>query len=146
MTSYSINNVGTKDRLRMGDGDLMCVLCSMAHETHSHLFFQCNFVREVWSSIRAWLHINRRITTLRSGLKWIKKDVQGTLWVSRARRLAFHSMVYIIWTSRNKVFKENTQLTPLGMMKLVQIHVYYCLNAKFPEFERRMELGIHSDI
>lgn len=57
----------TKDRLRLGNGDTSCVLCSLNAESHSHLFFQCTFVSDAWEAIRQWMHINCRITTIRSG-------------------------------------------------------------------------------
>lgn len=91
----TLERLPTKDRMQLGNGDLMCVLCQAAYETHSHLFFRCPVVRRVWKAVRHWLRINRHITTIRSGLKWLKKDVQGTSWLSRARRLVFRSMVYI---------------------------------------------------
>lgn len=47
----TLGRLRTKDRLRMGDGDLLCVFCTADNETHTHLFFQCNFVREAWNSI-----------------------------------------------------------------------------------------------
>lgn len=30
---------------------LQCVLCSIGHETHPHLFFQCSFVSAVWAHL-----------------------------------------------------------------------------------------------
>lgn len=42
----------------------------------------------------AW-YINRTISTMRSGLKWIQKDVAGTSWLSRAWRIAFACLTYI---------------------------------------------------
>lgn len=99
----TLERLPTKDMMNLGYGDLMCVLCQAASETHAHLFFECAVVRGIWENIRQWLHINRRFTTIRSGLKWVKKDVHGTSWLSWARRLAFQSLVYITWTSRNKI-------------------------------------------
>lgn len=137
-----LGRLPTKDRLHLGDIDLMCVLCRASNETHGHLFFKCMVVREVWEYIRWWLHINRRITTMRSGLKWLKKDVQGTSWLSRARRIAFHSMVYFTWTTRNKILKETLIFTPSMMVSQIKLHVYQSLYSKFPEFERRVLQGL----
>lgn len=137
----ALERLQTKDRLKIGDGELACVLCHGENESHSHLFFQCTVVREIWGCIRRWLRINRHITTIRSGLKWTKKDVQGTSWLSRARRIAFHCLVYTTWTLRNKVLKENIFITIQAMVTQIQVHVYQSLYAKFPEFERTMSNG-----
>lgn len=65
------------------------------------------------------------------------KDVKGTSWLSRARRLAFTSLIYVIWTSRNKVLKEKAVITPTIMIDQIQLNVYQSLFVHFPEFERR---------
>lgn len=138
----TLERLPTKDRMNLSDGDLMCVLCQAASETHAHLFFDCAVGRGIWENIRQWLHINRRFTTIRSGLKWVKKDVHGTSWLSRARRLAFQSLVYITWTSRNKILKERIVLTEQMIVTQIQLHVYQSLYVKFPEFERYVTLGL----
>lgn len=117
--------------------DQTCELCRVSSEHHGHLFFQCRVVREAWDTIREWLSINRRITTVRSGLKWLHKYVKGTTWLSRARRIAFTSIIYFIWIARNRSLKDNAAITGAMLVTQVQIHVYPSLFVKFPEFERR---------
>lgn len=136
----TLERLPTKDRLPWSDVSPTCVFCSEVDETHSHLFFQCRVVREIWDAIRAWLFINRQVTTIRSGLKWLQKDVKGTSWISRARRIAFPCLIYVVWTSRNKILKENAVISPDMVVYQIQTHVYQSLFVKFPEFERRFRL------
>lgn len=65
----TLERLPAKDRLKLSNGNLSCVLCQSANETHSHMFFHCAVVREVRGEIRRWLHINRQIYTIQSGLK-----------------------------------------------------------------------------
>lgn len=124
-----------KHRLRVPDMNQMCVLCRTSNEHHTHLFCQCRVVKETWDAIRVWISINRRITKVRSGQKWMHKDVKGTTWLSRARRIAFRSMIYFIWIARNRILKENAAITAAMLVTQVQVHVYHTLFVKFPEFE-----------
>lgn len=51
----------TKDRLikwKMGV-DLKCHLCSVADESHSHLFFACSVATQVWKKLLSWMGISR---------------------------------------------------------------------------------------
>lgn len=93
-------------------------------------------MHDVWDEVRDWLAINRVISTIHSGLKWMKKDVTGTSWLSRARRIAFTCTVYTIWLSRNSIFKAQEVVTVSQIVSTIQTYVYQALFAKFPVFER----------
>lgn len=99
------------------------------------LIYFLHVVHGIWEDICQWLHISRRITTVRSVLKWMKKDVQGSSRISRARRIAFQSMVYMTWTTRNKVLKEWLCLNP-------QMSIKVFIYARFPGFERSVAHGL----
>lgn len=131
----TLETLPTKDRLGFLGIEQGCLLCQCELETHNYLFFQCTLVREVWDEVHNWLGINSHIYTIKSGLKWMKKEVKGTSWLSRARRVAFAYTVYSIWCSRNKIFKKNAKITSSMMISEIKIHVYTALVAKFPEFE-----------
>ncbi|KAK4432679.1 hypothetical protein Salat_1030100 [Sesamum alatum] len=47
-------------------------------ESTDHLYFACPFSNYVWSHIRQWLSITRRMSTLHSAVKWLKKEKMGS--------------------------------------------------------------------
>ncbi|KAK6125389.1 hypothetical protein DH2020_040858 [Rehmannia glutinosa] len=86
----------TKDRLHYMDIDQNCALCGTAPETLDHLFFQCNMTNQVWLQIKKWLCITRAMTTIKSALKYMKKEARGTSWQSCAKKSAVACTVYHI--------------------------------------------------
>lgn len=104
------------------------------------LIYFLHVVHGIWEDICQWLHISRRITTVRSGLKWMKKDVHVSSGISRARRVAFQSMVYMTWTTRNKVLKEWLCLNPQLMVIQIQLHVYISKSLYMQDFRSLSEV------
>ena len=96
--------LSTQDRIRkwMPNCDLKCPLCKVCNDSHSHLFFDCKYSREVWSKIvnilgqgefgYDWEDIVMRICSLRCN-----KNIASIL-----RRLVLATFVYHIWQERNK--------------------------------------------
>lgn len=103
------NRLQTKDNLRFLDIDDGCPLCGHGVETANHLFFLCPFSLQVWDVVRVWLGLERRTTSIRCAVKWIKRVSRGTRAHSKANQLAIVCTVYHIWLSRNaKVFDNVT--------------------------------------
>ncbi|KAK6163807.1 hypothetical protein DH2020_000671 [Rehmannia glutinosa] len=86
----------TEDRLHYMDIDQNCALCGTAPETLDHLFFQCNMTNQVWLQIKKWLYITRAMTTIKSALKYMKKEARGTSWQSCAKKSVVACTVYHI--------------------------------------------------
>ncbi|XP_019232377.1 PREDICTED: uncharacterized protein LOC109213078 [Nicotiana attenuata] len=102
-----------------------CVLCvSDAEETHSHLFFECEYSRQLWSSflrrigensqVGSWEEEVERITTKKCSSK-AHAEVLG--WLLAAS-------VYHIWNERNaRRFQEQQQDQRLRSREIViQLH------------------------
>lgn len=66
--------LNTKDIWFEQPEDISCVFCKSSKESIAHLFFQCTFVKSIWSQLRNWHNIRRSMTTLLSTVKWIKKE------------------------------------------------------------------------
>ncbi|KAL0343149.1 UNVERIFIED_CONTAM: hypothetical protein Sangu_1202300, partial [Sesamum angustifolium] len=70
--------LATRDRLAFLHEDPTCSLCINSKESAKHLFFECPFSSYVWSHIRQWFGITRRMSTLLSAVKWLKKGKTGS--------------------------------------------------------------------
>lgn len=112
--------------------DRSCILCGYALETSDHLFFRCSFAHSVWKKIREWLNIRRSMNTLRSVVKWIKKDYRGALISNKAILIAFAATIYLIQKARNNKLFSGVHHNIPAILKSIQIYVYSILDAFYP--------------
>ncbi|KAK4426529.1 hypothetical protein Salat_1421500 [Sesamum alatum] len=124
--------LATRDRLAFLQEDPTCSLCINTNETTKHLFFECPFSASVWSDIRQWLGINRRMSTILSAIKWLKKEKTGSSVQNKARLLALACTVYSLWRHRNEVIFEGKAPYPKGLVISIRITVYRLLLTLFP--------------
>ncbi|KAK6122644.1 hypothetical protein DH2020_043620 [Rehmannia glutinosa] len=110
----------TNDRLHYMDIDRNCAFCGTALETLDHIFFQCNMTKQVWIQIKKWLRITRAMNTIKSALKYMKKEARGTSWQSCAKKSAVACTVYHIWTARNRRLFEGTVVTSDGITREIK--------------------------
>ncbi|GFS35505.1 hypothetical protein Acr_00g0040240 [Actinidia rufa] len=117
----------TKDRLPDPGADQTCLLCRTENETTEHLFFQCNFVRQIWSPIKSWLGFRRTLSTLKAAVKWSIKEARGTGIQSKAKRLGIACTTYFVWEARNLRLFEGRVQAPEAVIRKIQISVYRVL-------------------
>ena len=117
-----IGKLKTKDRLSFLDPNTTCVLCSQGEDSHGHLFFACTWASSIWTKIRSWLRITRRMSTLNSALRGLKSCRNGL--ESRMRRVSLAIVVYLIWQERNKRVIDNNCSSVDRMFRKFQIQFY----------------------
>ncbi|KAL0294493.1 UNVERIFIED_CONTAM: hypothetical protein Scaly_3120600 [Sesamum calycinum] len=83
--------LSTRDRLMFLQEDSSCSLCINIQETAKHLFFECPFSNLVWTNIRQWLGIHRRMSTLLSAVKWLIKEKRGPPCRTKRDSLLWHA-------------------------------------------------------
>ncbi|KAL0446228.1 UNVERIFIED_CONTAM: hypothetical protein Slati_1750700 [Sesamum latifolium] len=119
--------LATRDRLSFLHEEEACSLCINRGESVGHLFFECSFSDFVWSHIRHWVGISRRMSTLLSAVKWLKKEKTGSPVQNKARRIALACTVHSLWRHRNKVIFEGKAPCPDGLVISIKISVYRLL-------------------
>lgn len=124
--------LNTKDRLHYLGIDQICGFCHSSVESKQHLFFSCSFSGRIWMSIRAWIGLRRVMSTLESGIKWLKKECKGGSWLQKAKRVAFASTVYHIWKARNKLTFEAIHPTEQGIIYQIKLHVFTVIYGHYP--------------
>ncbi|KAK6128250.1 hypothetical protein DH2020_038009 [Rehmannia glutinosa] len=122
----------TKDRLHYMDIDRNYALCGIVPETLDHLFFQCNMTKQVWLQIKKWLRITRAMSTIKSALKYMKKEARESSWQSRAKKSALACTVYHIWTARNRRLFEGTVVTSDDIIREIKTQVYKIMFSLYP--------------
>ncbi|KAL0287980.1 UNVERIFIED_CONTAM: hypothetical protein Sradi_7112600 [Sesamum radiatum] len=116
--------LATRDRLSFLHEEEACSLCINRQESARHLFFECPFSDYVWSNIRDWVGLSRRMSTLLSAMKWLKKEKTGSSVQNKARRIALACTVYSLWRHRNEVVFEAKAPCPDGLVISIRISVY----------------------
>ncbi|KAK4408791.1 hypothetical protein Sango_0460100 [Sesamum angolense] len=124
--------LSTRDRLTFLQEDSSCSLCINTQETAKHLFFECTFSNFVWTNIRQWLGINRRMSTLLNAVKWLIKEKMRSSVQNKARLIALACTVYSLWRHRNEVIFEGKTPCPEGLVISIRITVYRILLSLFP--------------
>ncbi|KAL0339900.1 UNVERIFIED_CONTAM: hypothetical protein Sradi_4506800 [Sesamum radiatum] len=124
--------LSTRNRLMFLQEDRSCSLCINTQETAKHLFFECPFSNFVWTNIRQWLGINRRMSTLLSAVKWLIKEKTRSSVQNKARLIALACTVYSLWRHRNEVIFEGKTPCPEGLVISIRITVYRILLTLFP--------------
>ncbi|XP_039003066.1 uncharacterized protein LOC120129687 [Hibiscus syriacus] len=99
-----LNRLPTRVRLlRMGlniEND-KCLMCGVVAECRDHLFFGCNFTKDLWGAILALCGLYRGVSGWDSELAWAIYCLKGKSLIVRIFRLAWAGHVYSIWTERN---------------------------------------------
>ncbi|XP_062085625.1 uncharacterized protein LOC133791722 [Humulus lupulus] len=118
----------TRDRLyRFGiTPQADCLICGVAEENHSHLFFSCCFRRKVLLEVVSWCGITYTGTDLEKLLKWLLKKK-----ISKGRRAVLFSIVsatvYNVWMGRNRVLWDH-------VLPMVSVVVKNIIHAVVKEF------------
>ncbi|KAK9689176.1 hypothetical protein RND81_09G041000 [Saponaria officinalis] len=100
-----------------------CYLCHCENESHSHLFFQCSFMRLLWRAMMLWVGITRRPRNLRHELEWIYSHCKGKALLSRLERTVFVAIIYHGWIERNyRVFRNLVRDVPT-ICKQIQFEI-----------------------
>lgn len=76
------------DRLKHLSVSQVCSICNTHSETHDHLFFLCKATKAVWLKVRGWLRIRRRMTTIASAIKHMKREKKGARLLNKRRSIS----------------------------------------------------------
>ncbi|XP_074266130.1 uncharacterized protein LOC141588596 [Silene latifolia] len=110
-----------------------CILCKHTEESHSHLFFQCDFSAGLWYKILHWLKIRGRTDNFWTELEWCRSRKTRKHWKMGLLRCCLATTVYMIWQERNmRIFRDRD--TDVGVI-LRQLQ--YAISAKiFSKYEQ----------
>ena len=80
-----------------------CLICSQGSESHTHLFFECDYSRICLSEMKRWLGISAITNNLNRLIVWIatskKSKFKREVW-----NACLSALVYSIWKSRNDAY------------------------------------------
>ncbi|GJR61915.1 reverse transcriptase domain, reverse transcriptase zinc-binding domain protein [Tanacetum coccineum] len=108
------NSLETQEKLRQWDvgigsdlSQVTCVFCSSQPDSHAHLFFECQFSAQVWTSIRHLAGMDAVPARLEDVVSFLQPIADQRTVISIIGRLILAAIAYYIWDERNKrVFKQ----------------------------------------
>jgi hypothetical protein len=121
-----LEKLRTKDRLKFIRIDTLCMFCRQAEESHAHLFFGCTWTISLWSQVKSWLKLSRRMSTFTSAMRGLpckRKTLVARMW-----RASLCILVYLIWEERNKRIFYDKSTSPALLFRKFQIIFYMILH------------------
>ncbi|XP_062114943.1 uncharacterized protein LOC133828913 [Humulus lupulus] len=100
---------------------LVCPICELEDETHSHVFFECVFSKRVVQLVFEWLH----------GLYWPSHFIDCCKWLSADRKsfrdwiivAALAASIYHIWYTRNSCYFDSSCFTVCSIVNMIKTSV-----------------------
>ncbi|XP_074319512.1 uncharacterized protein LOC141656500 [Silene latifolia] len=99
-----------------------CVLCKNDNEDHKHLFFKCQFSKEIWQKILSWMKISGRTNNLSKDMHWSANRCTCRHWKTKWFLGCLGAVVYSIWEERNtRIFRGLEQCVDFIIKKVQYI-------------------------
>ncbi|KAK7245649.1 hypothetical protein RIF29_40497 [Crotalaria pallida] len=127
----SHNRLRTKEIVgRFQDIDNTCILCNCANETRDHLFFMCEWSKQLIELLGNWIRLEMRFFRYTNWTRWIRYGFRD-----KKRHQVVAAMVaagiYNIWMERNRRIFTNQAKSPQQIFVLVKKELSYRFNGYF---------------
>ncbi|KAL0439692.1 UNVERIFIED_CONTAM: hypothetical protein Slati_2452200 [Sesamum latifolium] len=108
-----LGRLSTLDRAWWSGSDRSCILCDSGEgESHSHLFFKCEFAGQCMRRLRVEVHFSLPYVDWQRNVEWASTKWRGRHPINAAQRATLASVVYHIWRERNNRRFGGHQSTP----------------------------------
>ncbi|GJV69335.1 RNA-directed DNA polymerase, eukaryota, reverse transcriptase zinc-binding domain protein [Tanacetum coccineum] len=86
---------------------IMCLICNGGVETTSHLFFQCELVRQIMRKISIWWNVDYAdVSSYEEWLAWLV-SIRIQIKLKGMMEGVFYGLWWSIWNFRNKILFED---------------------------------------
>ncbi|XP_016566883.1 uncharacterized protein LOC107865033 [Capsicum annuum] len=101
-----------------------CVFCGAADEVFDHLFFECNFTKNMLGRLLYWLGITRRIGSWNGEIEWLITSVKLKSGHRKILVATFIMLIYGIWKTRNLLRFQNGTCSSDKICRDIAIHIH----------------------
>ncbi|GKA68670.1 putative RNA-directed DNA polymerase [Tanacetum coccineum] len=101
----------TQDLMGVWDKNdgLRCVFCKMVPDSHNHLFFECEFPRKIWYSLKDLVRLDHAPFSWSHIIEFmLKRPINKSIW-SILQRLLLGASIYFVWQERNLRMFQNKE-------------------------------------
>ncbi|PIA60058.1 hypothetical protein AQUCO_00400735v1 [Aquilegia coerulea] len=78
-----------------------CILCKQSRENTEHLFFDCEYTKNVWSEMMKWFGIQRSILKGKEEWRWIFNKCNKHVQSTEIFKAMLSATLYWLWEERN---------------------------------------------
>nr|XP_018621920.1 uncharacterized protein LOC104120770 [Nicotiana tomentosiformis] len=101
--------------------DQTCILCYKEQECLDHLFFECEFSKELWYRLLQWQGIHRAVMIWQDEIDWASREMRSNNPSADIFRMSLTGCVYYIWQERNlRIFQHKQRSLDVILRSLVQ--------------------------
>ncbi|OIT39376.1 hypothetical protein A4A49_58429, partial [Nicotiana attenuata] len=101
-----------------------CIFSGPDDEHFDHLFFGCEYTKNIWQRLRNWLSCQRQIRTWQEEMKWVTTCARKKKGFGTIVSAAFGMMVYVIWRDKNKIRFHSGSSSPDRMCREFSSHIH----------------------
>ena len=98
----------------------LCCFCQVELETRDHLFFGCDYAKEIWKQILQLCGLHKEIRSWTDELAWAINRVKGKTLISIVLRMAWKACIYNIWCERNRRLHNGMAETSLQLLDRIK--------------------------
>ncbi|PWA64577.1 reverse transcriptase zinc-binding domain-containing protein [Artemisia annua] len=115
----------TQDRLMLWNPNmnLMCQLCSKCNDSHNHLFFNCDYSKEVWRVLKRRIKANNGDNEWRNVIDRMSDMPCNINIRSVVRKMVLATCVYHIWRERNARIFTSEKQSHTELVKVIEDNV-----------------------
>ena len=103
--------LGTQDRLPLLLQGTLCLLCNTQLETHDHLFFECQYSRQLWTFMSFKGGFSTPNSQWGNLVIWLSSNWKGKSLLVKSWKLCLAISIYHLWKERNRRFHSQRSLT-----------------------------------
>jgi len=104
--------------------DQVCILCTKENETHSHLFFSCEYVDVVWKDVMRWMNMSVNTSNLQSILQYIQSHCNRNNDMHQTHRMMLRVTLYMIWKEMNDRRFHNSSRSVQQLLNRIKMVAY----------------------
>lgn len=103
----------TQDKMLIWNpqADVKCPLCNSCPDSHSHLFFKCDYSLKIWSAMKMKLSSGSLPNDWKDIIEALVNLPNNDAIRSILRRIVVAAGIYYVWNERNKRLFENEKRT-----------------------------------
>ncbi|CAH1444098.1 unnamed protein product [Lactuca virosa] len=99
-----LGRLRTQDRMKnwKDSNEFCCAFCNNQVDSHSHLFFECNFPMEVWDLMKGKVKLKHKPGNWFEIIQELQCSLKVRSIDSFIKKIALAASIYHIWNERNK--------------------------------------------
>ena len=92
----------------------------MEMENRDHLFFGCNYAKDIWKQVLQLCGLNREVRTQSEELAWAIQRIKGKALISIDTKMAWKVFNYFVWCERNRRMHNGLSKTPQQLLNKIK--------------------------